>query len=162
MPAASAPLTSSSTPVAAGTRGTRSTPRPRCNPADHAKLRHSCTDFCPWSLKIRPRYHSGEVTSDVEKRSRREELRSFLKTCRARLTPQDVGLTSAGRRRVSGLRREEVAELSGMSLEWYTLLETAQDIRVSPRLLDRISNALRLNDQEKLQLFLLAIEELPW
>jgi len=102
------------------------------------------------------------VTSDVEKRSRREELRSFLKTCRARLTPQDVGLTSAGRRRVSGLRREEVAELSGMSLEWYTLLETAQDIRVSPRLLDRISNALRLNDQEKLQLFLLAIEELPW
>jgi len=47
-------------------------------------------------------------------------------------------------------------------LEWYTLLETAQDIRVSPQLLDRISGALRLNDQEKLQLFLLAIEELPW
>jgi hypothetical protein len=48
-----------------------------------------------------------------------------------------------------------------MSLDWYTLLETAQDIRVSPRLLDRISSALRLSDQEKLQLFLLAIEELP-
>jgi transcriptional regulator with XRE-family HTH domain len=59
------------------------------------------------------------------------------------------------------LRREEVAELSGMSLDWYTQLETAQDIRVSPRLLDRISNVLRLSDQEKLKLFFLAIEELP-
>jgi len=98
----------------------------------------------------------------VEKRTRREELRNFLKTCRGRLTPQDVGLTPVGRRRVTGLRREEVAELSGMSLEWYTLLETAQDVRVSPRLLDRISSALRLNDEEKLKLFLLAIEELPW
>ncbi|HTV92384.1 MAG TPA: helix-turn-helix transcriptional regulator [Verrucomicrobiae bacterium] len=98
----------------------------------------------------------------MERCPRREELRNFLKTCRARLRPEDVGLRSVGRRRVSGLRREEVAELSGVSLEWYTLLETAQDIRVSPQLLDRISGALRLNDQEKLQLFLLAIEELPW
>jgi hypothetical protein len=49
-----------------------------------------------------------------------------------------------------------------MSLEWYTLLETAQDIRVSPRLLDRISQTLRLSDEEKLKLFLLAIEEIPW
>jgi len=99
----------------------------------------------------------------VDKCTRREELRNFLKTCRARLTPEDVGLRSVGRRRrVTGLRREEVAQLSGMSLEWYTLLETAQEVRVSPRLLDRVSRALRLNDEEKLKLFLLAIEELPW
>jgi transcriptional regulator with XRE-family HTH domain len=98
---------------------------------------------------------------DMDKRTRKAELRDFLKGCRARLTPEDVGLKSIGRRRVSGLRREEVAELSGMSLDWYTQLETAQDIRVSPRLLDRISNVLRLSDQEKLKLFFLAIEELP-
>jgi transcriptional regulator with XRE-family HTH domain len=101
------------------------------------------------------------MTSNIDKRTRRAELRDFLKMCRARLTPEDVGLRPIGRRRVSGLRREEVAELSGMSLDWYTQLETAQDIRVSPRLLDRISNTLRLSAEEKLKLFLLAIEELP-
>jgi hypothetical protein len=98
----------------------------------------------------------------VDKFARRNELRVFLRTCRARVTPEQAGLKPVGRRRVAGLRREEVAELSGMSLEWYTLLETAQDIRVSPRLLDRISQTLRLNDEEKLKLFLLAIEEIPW
>lgn len=100
------------------------------------------------------------MNSHFGKDARKAELRTFLKTCRGRLTPEDVGLRPVGRRRVSGLRREEVAELSGMSLEWYTQLETAQDIRVSPRLLARISSALRLNDEEKFKLFLLAIEEL--
>jgi transcriptional regulator with XRE-family HTH domain len=94
-------------------------------------------------------------------KTRRNALRDFLKECRARLTPGDVGVVSSGRRRVPGLRREEVAELAGISLAWYTQLETARDIRVSPRLLDRLAAVLRLSDQEKVELFSLAIDELP-
>jgi transcriptional regulator with XRE-family HTH domain len=97
----------------------------------------------------------------VDSKTRRAALRNFLKECRARLAPNDLGLASSGRRRVPGLRREEVAELAGISLAWYTLLETARDIRVSPRLLDRLAAVLRLSDDEKLQLFSLAIDELP-
>jgi transcriptional regulator with XRE-family HTH domain len=97
----------------------------------------------------------------VDTKTRREALRSFLKECRARLSPEDVGAVSTGRRRVPGLRREEVAELAGISLAWYTQLETARDIRVSPRLVDRLATVLRLNDEEKMQLFSLAIDELP-
>lgn len=97
----------------------------------------------------------------MDSKTRRAALRSFLKECRARLTPNDVGLASSGRRRVLGLRREEVAELAGISLAWYTLLETARDIRVSPRLLNRLATVLHLSEAEKLQLFSLAIDELP-
>jgi len=81
--------------------------------------------------------------------------------CRGRLRPEDVGLAPIGRRRVPGLRREEVAQLADISPAWYTLLETARDISVSPRLLDRLAAALRLSKQEKLHLFSLAIDELP-
>ena len=91
---------------------------------------------------------------------RRAALRDFLMHCRARLTPQDVGLPSVGRRRVPGLRREEVAELAGITPAWYTQLETGSDIRVSPRMLERVAHALRLSDEEKVYLFSLAIVEL--
>jgi transcriptional regulator with XRE-family HTH domain len=94
-------------------------------------------------------------------KARRTALRDFLKECRGRLKPQDVGLTTTERRRVPGLRREDVAELAGISLAWYTQLETARDIRVSPRLLDRLATILRLSDDEKILLFSLAIDELP-
>ena len=97
----------------------------------------------------------------MDAKIRRDALRNFLKDCRARLTPDDVGLLSGRRRRVPGLRREEVAELAGISLAWYTQLETARDIRVSPRLLDRLATVLRLSDDEKVELFSLAIDELP-
>ena len=97
----------------------------------------------------------------MDKRARKPALRNFLKECRSRLSPEEVGIPSIGRRRVPGLRREEVAELCGISLAWYTLLETGRDIRVSPRLLDRLSCVLHLTDYEKIQLFSLAIDELP-
>lgn len=97
----------------------------------------------------------------MDGRARRVALRSFLVECRARLRPEEVGLASIGRRRVPGLRREEVAELAQISTVWYTLLETARDIRVSPRMLDRLAAALRLNDEEKAYLFSLAINEIP-
>jgi hypothetical protein len=97
----------------------------------------------------------------VDNQARRSALRNFLVECRARLRPEDVGLASVGRRRVPGLRREEVAELASISPSWYTLLETAHSIRVSPRMLDRLSSALQLNEDEKRRLFSLAIDEMP-
>jgi hypothetical protein len=100
---------------------------------------------------------SNAVSSDGR---RKAALRDFLMQCRARLTPQDVGLISIGRRRVPGLRREEVAELAGITPAWYTQFETGCDIRVSSRMLERVAYALRLSDEEKAYLFSLAIPEL--
>ena len=64
-------------------------------------------------------------------------------------------------RRTPGLRREEVAELAGVSTAWYTLLETARNRRVSTRMLDRVAKALMLSDAEKLRLYSLAFPEIP-
>ncbi|HIF0474088.1 TPA: helix-turn-helix domain-containing protein, partial [Klebsiella pneumoniae] len=61
----------------------------------------------------------------------RKELSQFLRSRRERLEPADVGLTSTGRRRTPGLRREEVAALAGVGLTWYTWLEQGRDISVS-------------------------------
>jgi transcriptional regulator with XRE-family HTH domain len=96
----------------------------------------------------------------VGNHARKLALRSFVIEHRARLRPEDVGLPRYGRRRVEGLRREEVAMLVGVSVAWYTQFETGA-IRVSPRMLDRVAAALRLNDEEKLYLFSLAIDEMP-
>jgi|SRR5579862_4238555 len=93
--------------------------------------------------------------------SRRLALRDFLRQCRSRLRPEDVGLISLGHRRVPGLRREEVAGLAGISPLWYTMLETGRYKRVSPQMLHRLSTVLGLSDEEKAYLFSLAIEELP-
>uniref|UniRef100_UPI003F492993 helix-turn-helix transcriptional regulator n=1 Tax=Nonomuraea bangladeshensis TaxID=404385 RepID=UPI003F492993 len=85
----------------------------------------------------------------------RAQLRDFLRACRARLTPADVGMASAGRRRTPGLRREEVAELAGVGVSWYTWLEQGRNINVSPTVLDAISRALRLSAPERVHLYLL-------
>ncbi|MBB3662211.1 transcriptional regulator with XRE-family HTH domain [Prauserella sediminis] len=87
---------------------------------------------------------------------RREQLRDFLRTCRARLTPDDVGIATAGRRRTPGLRREEVASLAGVGVSWYTWLEQGRDINVSAEVLDAVSRALRLTEPERAHLYLLA------
>src|SRR5207245_2535327 len=60
--------------------------------------------------------------------ARRRELAAFLRSRRARLTPDDVGLTPGRRRRTPGLRREEVADLAGVGVTWYTWLEQGRDI----------------------------------
>ena len=88
--------------------------------------------------------------------SRRDELRDFLRTRRARLTPADVGMPDAGRRRTPGLRREEVAVLAGVGVSWYTWLEQGRDIKVSDVVLDAIARALRLDAAERAHLYLLA------
>ncbi|MFF5983010.1 helix-turn-helix transcriptional regulator [Streptomyces olindensis] len=80
---------------------------------------------------------------------RRAELGEFLRSRRARLKPQDVGLPNFGRhRRVPGLRREELAQLAGVSVAYYTRLEQGDGGNVSAEVLDAIARALRLSDAE--------------
>ena len=91
---------------------------------------------------------------------RRVKLRTFLTECRARLQPDQVGLARTPRRRVAGLRREEVAELAEVSNEWYRLFESGRPIRVSPSFLARLGQALRLSAAEQIRLFTLGLPEL--
>ena len=77
------------------------------------------------------------------------------------MSPQDVGLEGGGRRRTPGLRREEVAQLAGVSVSWYTWLEQGRDMRPSPSVLDAIARVLRLSAAERAHLFHLARVELP-
>jgi transcriptional regulator with XRE-family HTH domain len=93
--------------------------------------------------------------------ARREELADFLRTRRAAVTPDQVGLPSTGRRRTPGLRREEVAQLAGVGLSWYTWLEQGRDVRPSPQVLDALARALRLDAAERAHLFHLARVEIP-
>ncbi|MFD9320512.1 helix-turn-helix domain-containing protein, partial [Streptomyces sp. NPDC060053] len=88
---------------------------------------------------------------------RRAELSEFLRTRRARLKPEDVGLPDIGRhRRVPGLRREELAQLAGVSVAYYTRLEQGNGRNVSAEVLDSIARALRLSDAEHAHLTHLA------
>ena len=82
-------------------------------------------------------------------------LTTFLKSCRARVTPADVGLPEGPRRRTPGLRREDVAALAGVSVTWYTWLEQGRDIKASTPVLERITAALRLSPDEREYLFAL-------
>ena len=86
----------------------------------------------------------------------RSEIREFLTSRRARLTPEQAGLTAYGSRRVPGLRREEVAVLAGVSVPYYTRLERGDLHGVSESVLDAVARALRLDDVERSHLFDLA------
>ncbi|MFE4868466.1 helix-turn-helix domain-containing protein [Streptomyces sp. NPDC056682] len=87
---------------------------------------------------------------------RRHELAEFLRSRRERITPEQVGLPRGRRRRTPGLRREEVAQLSAVGVTWYTWLEQARDIQVSPQVLDALARALLLDPSERSHLFALA------
>jgi transcriptional regulator with XRE-family HTH domain len=85
------------------------------------------------------------------------ELREFLRSRRARISPEEAGLPpQPGARRVPGLRREEVAQLAGVSVDYYVRLERGRTLNVSDAVLDAIARALRLNDTERGHLFVLA------
>jgi transcriptional regulator with XRE-family HTH domain len=85
------------------------------------------------------------------------ELREFLRSRRARLTPADAGLPAEkGVRRVPGLRREEVARLAGVSVDYYIRLERGRDVNASDSVLDALARALRLDDTERDHLFAVA------
>jgi transcriptional regulator with XRE-family HTH domain len=84
----------------------------------------------------------------------RTDLREFLATRRARITPQQAGLpTYGGHRRVPGLRREEVALLAGVSVEYYTRLERGNANGVSDSVLEALVRVLRLDDAERAHLY---------
>jgi transcriptional regulator with XRE-family HTH domain len=88
----------------------------------------------------------------------RAEVRDFLTTRRAKISPERAGIPTAGQRRVPGLRRSEVAALAGMSVEYYAKLERGQLAGVSPGVLDAIARALQLDDAERAHLLRLAHE----
>lgn len=89
--------------------------------------------------------------------NRRQDLRHFLTSRRARVSPAEAGLPDGGaRRRTPGLRREEVAVLAGVGASWYQWLEQGRDITVSPQVLDAVARVLRLSGPERRHLYVLA------
>jgi transcriptional regulator with XRE-family HTH domain len=86
----------------------------------------------------------------------RLELARVLKAARARIAPREVGLTAGPRRRVTGLRREEVALLAGVSVEYVVRLEQGRGPRPSTQVLKALTQALRLEPDERDQVFRLA------
>jgi transcriptional regulator with XRE-family HTH domain len=96
---------------------------------------------------------------------RRALISEFLRSRRSRLTSQSVGLPEGRRRRVAGLRREEVAVLADVGITWYTWLEQGRPIRMAPATLDRICDALRLDRDERAYLHRLVFftaDEASW
>ncbi|MEV4037757.1 helix-turn-helix transcriptional regulator [Streptomyces umbrinus] len=102
----------------------------------------------------------GDVTTMTTTQRRRPELAAFLRSRRARVTPADVGMPPGLRRRTPGLRREEVAQLSGVGVTWYTWLEQGRPINASPQVLDAVARTLRLDQPEREHLYDLA--EVPY
>ena len=92
--------------------------------------------------------HSG---TEVPRRSS-QEVADLLRSRRARLQPADVGLPAGPRRRTQGLRREEVAQLAGISTTYYTFLEQGRDVHPSRQVLDALARALRLDAAERVHL----------
>jgi hypothetical protein len=89
----------------------------------------------------------------------RAEIREFLSSRRARITPERAGLpTYGGNRRVKGLRREEVAMLAGVSVDYYVRMERGSLAGASESVLDALANALKLDEAERTHLFALARE----
>lgn len=93
--------------------------------------------------------------------ARHHELAEFLRSRRARLSPEQVGLPRGTRRRTPGLRRGEVAMLAGVSLEWYSWLEQGRNITVSVQLLESLARVLQLDADERAHLFLLTFRQPP-
>lgn len=87
---------------------------------------------------------------------RRAELASFLRSRRERITPHDVGMPGGARRRTPGLRREEVAQLAGVGVTWYTWLEQGRPINASAQVLGAVARTLRLDEAECEHLYRLA------
>ncbi|HVW92170.1 MAG TPA: helix-turn-helix transcriptional regulator [Devosia sp.] len=92
----------------------------------------------------------------IDSETRRAELGRFLRSHRERLTPQALGIEPGVRRRTPGLRREELAQLAGVSATWFTWIEQGRDVSVSAAALVRLARVLRLNPAERAYLFDLA------
>jgi transcriptional regulator with XRE-family HTH domain len=98
-----------------------------------------------------------ESEADTERRSK---LRTFLTKCRSQRAPTEFGLPCSGRRRVRGLRRGEVAEMIGVTVDWYRSFESGRPVRVSAQFVSRLIGALRFSDRGALTLYRFAIPEM--
>ncbi|QBD76012.1 transcriptional regulator [Ktedonosporobacter rubrisoli] len=92
----------------------------------------------------------------TESVKRRAGLADFLRTRRARLRPEQFGFPTKPSRHTPGLRREELAQLVGVGISWYTWLEQGRNIQVSCQVLERLADILQLNGEERCHLFILA------
>src|SRR5215204_3833268 len=88
----------------------------------------------------------------------RSELGEFLRTRREQVRPADVGLPDSGRRRTPGLRREEVATLAGVSVDYLVRLEQGRDLHPSADVLLALADAMRLTEEERRHLFFLGVK----
>lgn len=88
--------------------------------------------------------------------ARRKELGEFMQVLRHRSQPTDHGFPVGSRRRTAGLRREEMAQLIGISPTWYTWIEQGREVNVSAEVLDRLARSLRLTRSERAYLFEMA------
>src|SRR5580693_9000139 len=102
------------------------------------------------------RQHNSGARGQAAIAARRTELAAFLRSRRERISPEDVGLPAGTRRRTAGLRREELAQLAGVGVTWYTWLEQGRPINASVQVLDSIARTLRLDTTERGHLFRLA------
>src|ERR1700759_2570782 len=91
----------------------------------------------------------------------RDELGTFLRAKREATAPVSVGFPRGSRRRTPGLRREELAQLAGLSVTWYTWLEQGRDISVSRQVITSLARVLRLSEHEQAHLFMLGGLALP-
>src|SRR5437868_2664571 len=95
-------------------------------------------------VAVMPRTSQACDTGTGSTMTRRTELADFLRSRRGRIAPADVGLPPGLRRRTPGLRREELAQLAGIGVTWYTWLEQGRAINASTQVLDAIARTLRL------------------
>jgi transcriptional regulator with XRE-family HTH domain len=105
---------------------------------------------------VMPREGPDQADHTAEAAIRRRELAAFLRSRRERISPEQIGVPPGGRRRTPGLRREEVAQLAGVGVTWYTWLEQGRDINPSELVLESIARTLLLDRHEQEHLFALA------
>src|SRR5690242_16108823 len=115
----------------------------------------------PWARHPGPDRATLDRTAPRHTRAmaERTELAEFLRARRNRLTPAEVGLPVHGRRRTPGLRREEVATLAGVSIDYLVRLEQGRDTNPSAEVIAALADALRLSDAERKHLGILAAHE---
>ena len=135
-----------SRPLVTAGRGGHDTDETRCSGAGGVSD-ETCTDRAP---------HRAVAGRTVLGMDNAAEVREFLRSRRAKLTPQQAGLPEIGTRRVPGLRRGEVAALAGVSVEYYGKLERGAIAGVSPSVLNAVARALQLDDAERAHLLHLA------
>ncbi len=124
-------------------------------PASAAEIRDPAAEVRDPTLGVLP----PDLTGDLP--ARRRELAAFLRSRRDRMSPETVGLVSGRRRRAPGLRREEVAQLAGVGVTWYTWLEQGRPINASSDVLEAIARTLRLDATEREHMFRLADVSTP-